>query len=429
MRPPSTPTTQHETTNWAATTFASLRYRDFRYLLLSTTSLGFGQWFQQIGMGWMVYVITNSPIQIGIVATIRGLAVVVLSIPAGVLADRYDRRTLVLWATALAVLQASALAILVLFGAIQWWHLWLFALVDGISAAFNQPARSALVYDQVGPKTLENAIALTAVTNNLARVTGPTIAGMIIAWVGVSACFVTLAGLKILAFLLTMPIRPAPPASASKAVVRGWRSYMEGLVVVGRSRVLLGLLILQVIPSVLVYPYMPFVPIFTSEVLGLGKNAFAYGFLLSAVGFGSLVGAAMMAGRGSGQSGGKLMLGGAFFYMLMIMLFSLSSWLPLSFGILILAGLFNVYNLNLNQTFYQLHTPNEARGRVLAVNGLIGPGIQPIGNMVMGAGIAGWGFPKTVASFTAVAAVTTVILAVAIPEIWRLRAPSGETRR
>ena len=397
-------------------------------MLLSSTSLGFGQWFQQIGMGWLVYVITNSPVQIGIVATIRGLTVVALSIPAGVLADRYDRRTLVLWSTALAVVQASALAILVLFGVVQWWHLWLFALVEGTSAAFNQPARSALVYDQVGPKTLENAVALTAVTNNLARVTGPTLAGVIIALLGPGACFAVLAGLKVLAFSLTIPIKPAVRQAGSERRARGWRSYTEGLVIVGRSRILLGLLILQVIPSVLVYPYLPFVPIYTSEVLGFGKNASVYGFLLSAVGFGSLAGAALMAGRGSGQRGGMLMLGGAFFYILMILLFSLSTSLPLSFGILVLAGLFNVYNLNLNQTFYQLYTPNEARGRVLAVNGLIGPGIQPIGNMVMGAGVAGWGFSKTVASFTLVAALANFALVMVISDLRRLRAPDSNAQ-
>ena len=425
MGPESGPQKQREVASWAATAFASLRYRDFRFLLLSTTSLGFGQWFQLIGMGWLAYVVTQSPIQMGIVAAIRGVSVVTLSIPAGMLADRYDRRTLVLWSTALAGVQASLLALLVILGIVQWWHLWLFALVEGASAAFNQPARSALVYDQVGPKTLENAVALTAVTTNLARVTGPTIAGMVIAWMGIGTCFVTLAGLKILAFFLTMHIRPAPQAPESKKSAHGWRSYMEGLVVVGRNRVLLGLLVLHIIPTMLVYPYMAFVPIYTSEVLGLGKNVSAYGFLMSAAGFGSLVGSALLAVRGSGQRGGMLMLGGVFFYIVMIMLFSQSTWLPLSFGILVFGGLFNSYNLAMNQTLYQLHTPDEARGRVLAVYGMSGMGLQPIGNLVMGPVIGAWGFSPTLASFTAVAALSAIIVAVAIPEVWKLRAPSA----
>lgn len=424
LRTPSPPI-EPRLTRWAAA-FASLRYRDFRFLLLSSASLGFGQWFQQIGMGWLTYVVTNSPVQIGIVAAIRGVVLVAVSVPAGMLADRFDRRSLVLWSTAGAVVQASILAALVLLGFVQWWHLWLFALVEGVFAAFNQPARSALVYDQVGPKTLENAVALTAVTNNLARVTGPTIAGMVIAWSGVGACFLVLTALKGVAFLLTIPMRAAPPVGASKQGTQGWGSYLEGLVVVGRSRVLLGLLLVQAIPVLVVYPYLAFVPIYTSDVLGFGKNATAYGFLMSAVGFGSLVGAGLLTLQGSGRRGGTIMLVGAFFYLLMVMLFSLSTQLYIAFGCLALAGLSNVMKLTINQTLYLLHTPGEVRGRVLAVNGMVGMGLQPIGNMVMGPAIGAWGFATTVASFAGAACLMLITLSVVIPELWKLSASTAK---
>ncbi len=413
---------------FAADSLSSLSYRDFRFLLLSSTSLSFGQWFQQIGMSWLAYVVTNSPVQMGIVAAIRGVVLMVMSVPAGFLADRVDRRSLVLWSTAAAVIQAGLLAALVLLDMVQWWHLWVFAAIEGGFAAFNMPARLALVYDQVGPKTLENAVALSAVTNNLARVTGPTIAGMIIGWVGVGACFVALAALKVLAFALTIPIRPIKSAGVSKDRVHGWRGYLEGLVVVKHSRVLLGLLIVYIIPALLVYPYMAFVPIYTSDVLGLGKDASAYGFLMSAVGFGSLVGAALLATRGSGRRGGVLMLGGQFFYILMITLFAMSTWLPLAFGILVLAGLFNSYNLTMNQTLFQLNTPDEARGRVLAVYSMSGTGLQPIGNLVMGPVLAVWGFSPTVVTFTVVAAAITLLTAVVIPEVARLQTVAARAK-
>ena len=409
-----------------AGTFASLRIRDFRYLLASTTSLQFGQWFQMIGMGWLAYVVTEDPLQMGIVAAFRGFALIAVSVPGGLLADRVDRRTLVLWATAVSAAQATFLAVLVISGAVQWWHLWVFAAVEGSAAGVNLPAQQALVYDKVGPKTLENAVALTAITMNLGRVTGPTIAGVVIAWLGVGACFLTLAVLNLLALALVSRIRPALERPAAGDRGHGLVSLLQGLVVIRHSRVLLGLLLIHVLPTLLVYPYLYFVPMYTSEVLGFGKDATAYGLLMSAVGFGSLAGAALLAVMGSGQRGGRLMLSGVFGYIMMVMLFSQSTWLPLSFGFLVFAGLFNVYNLTINQTLYQLYTPNETRGRVLSVYGISGMGLQPVGNLIMGVVIGFWGFPNTLLVFALAASLTLVLFIVIIPEMWRLRAPTAE---
>ncbi|MCX6021759.1 MAG: MFS transporter, partial [Chloroflexi bacterium] len=199
-------------------TFASMQQRDFRYLTFSTGSLGFAQWFQQIGQGWLVLEVTHSAGQVGVITFLRGITILLASPPAGVLSDRYSRRNVIVWTTFASVVQALALAALVFANMIESWHLWVFAIAGGLTQAVTQPARQAFVYDVTERELLTNALTVNSLAQNLARVSGPPLAGAIIGLLGNASLFLVLAVLNVVAMGLTMLIRTRGQVAAANRV-------------------------------------------------------------------------------------------------------------------------------------------------------------------------------------------------------------------
>ncbi|MBI4497635.1 MAG: MFS transporter, partial [Chloroflexi bacterium] len=273
--------------------FASLQQRDFRYLTFSTIALGFGQWVQQIGLGWLVLEVTKSAAQLGVVTFIQGIMILVSSLPAGVLSDRFSRRDVIVWSTSLSVAQALVLALLVVANLAETWHLYAFALVGGLAAGVSQPARQAFVYDVTDRALLTNALTVNSLAQNVARVTGPPLAGALIGFWGTASTFFVLAALKVLAMALTMLIHTRGQVATGEKKESALTSVVAGLRYSVGSRLILALLIATAIAPVLVYPYAGFLPVFAEDVLHGGPET--YGILASGVGWGSLIGLSMLA--------------------------------------------------------------------------------------------------------------------------------------
>ncbi|MEX2031614.1 MAG: MFS transporter, partial [Dehalococcoidia bacterium] len=182
--------------------FTSLRNRDFRWLWISTLAVGFGQWGQQIALNVLVYNLTDSAVQLGAVTFASGLVSLGLTPFAGLLADRYSRRNIMVITTLLGAVQAGILAVLVLAGVVEVWHAYVFAVLTALAQAANQPARQAFVNDISTPETLANAISLNSIAQNLSRISGPPLVGILAVWnVGVALLFV--AGVRGFATLAT----------------------------------------------------------------------------------------------------------------------------------------------------------------------------------------------------------------------------------
>ena len=214
-------------------TFAALRHREF-LLLWSAAATAMAMWMDQVVRGWLLYKLTNSPLQLGLVQGVQALPILVLSPVAGSVADRYPRKRQMVVAQVLAGVMYAVLALLIMTGHIQPWHVYATAFGMAIVQTFHQPARAAMVAEAVPPHHLTNAIGLTSIVFNMARSTGPALAGFLIATLGTASCYVVQAGLYLVAIVWTLRLRPDPSAATSgrgrttpgasfgQSIVEGW---------------------------------------------------------------------------------------------------------------------------------------------------------------------------------------------------------------
>lgn len=375
-------------------TFSSLRLPQFRYLLAGTALSQVAGWMEEVSRGWLVLQLTHSPFQLGLFGFIRGFSQLVVSPGAGVLADRLDRRRLAAVTQLVPGVVALAIAALVSLDRVAVWQLYIAAAVGGAAMAVNMPARQVLVYDVVGGEYLTNAIGLNSVTSNLARIVAPSVGGLIIGTAGIGASFYTQAVFFALATGATLLLRPLAQAEPVRTPL--WRGIREGVAYVRRDEAVLRLVLLNLVPNVLIYPYVAMMPVFAEDVLKVGSAG--YGVLLTGVGFGSIPGGLIVASMTASRWKGRAMGGAALLYMAMVALFAVSTWFPLSFAILVVAGVGWSMMVTLNQTLLQLRLDDAFRGRVLALYTMAG-GLTPFGSLAMGSAADAFGVQEAVVAF------------------------------
>jgi MFS family permease len=374
---------------------ASLSLGQFRLVLAGTAASQVAGWMDTVARGWLVNELTHSAFQLGLLAFIYGIASLVASPIAGYITDRVERRALASGTQLMSAGLALTIGLLVASGQIAMWHLYITAGLQGVVFAVNMPARQVLVYDVVGSERLTNAIALNAVMANVARIAAPSIGGAIIAAIDIEAAFYAQAAFFFLATIVTFLLRPITLAKPVRVPV--WQGLREGFDYVRGDPVMSRLVLLNVVPNVLIYPYVSLFPIFAEDVLSVGSTG--YGVLLSAVGFGSIPGGLIVAGMSQSKAKGRTMGAAALLYMGLVAAFATSSVFVLSFSILVVAGLGWSMMAILNQTLLQLQLSDDAmRGRVLAFY-TMASGLTPIGNLSMGSAADVWGVQRAVAAF------------------------------
>lgn len=358
--------------------FASFVDRDFRWLWLGTITVGFGQWGQQIGLNYLVYILTDSAVQMGAVTFVGGIGALFVTPYAGVLADRYSRRKVMLYSTLFGAAQAGVLAILVLTDLIEVWHAYVFAVLTTFTQAVNQPARQAYVHDVSTPQTLSNAIALNSIAQNLARIVGPPIAGIIVVW-NIGAGFLFVVAVRAIASAATwvMSERPQEKAVSTRNPTKQVLDGFAYLLAEPRLRLLLAV---NAVPALLVYPYMNFMPIFADEVFGDER---AYGFLVATIAVGSVIGLFTLAWLGEISRKPQIMLGCFFVYLALLLLFTRQDVLIYGLLVLTVAGMFHGVALALNNVVFQSELRDDMRGRGMAA-WQIGMSLMPLGGLPMG---------------------------------------------
>jgi MFS family permease len=310
-----------------------------------------------------------------------------------VLTDRIERRALAVATQLISAGIALGLGLLIVFDAIELWQVYVAAIVSGVSAAVNMPVRQVLLYDVVGGEHLTNAIALNSVTANVARIAAPTFGGGIIAAAGLAEAYFAEASFLVLASIATISLRIT--TDAPKLAVPMWQGLREGFDYMRRDPVVSRLVLINVVPCVLIYPYVSLMPRFASSVLGAGSTG--YGLLLSGVGFGSIPGGLLIANMAKNK--GKVMAVAALVYMGLVACFAASEIFILSFVILIFAGVGWSMMAILNQILLQLQIADDTvRGRVLSFYSMSN-GLTPFGNLAMGATADATGVQAAVAAF------------------------------
>jgi len=347
--------------------FAALAFRDYRLLWTSNVMTQTGQWMQQVATGWLMLELTNSPTWLGLVGFARGIPMLLMSLPAGVLADRIDRRKLLVTSQIAAALLATILAVLVATDLVRPWHVLVLAFFSGSAMSFIFPTRQALVSTLVPRERMANAVALNSAGQNSTRVFGPSLAGILIGAVGTAICFaiqaVGLIGAAIMSIRLHVPSREEHPGRV-KASAR--ENLVEGLRYIAANPRLKGLIGLAAIPTVLALPYMQMLPVIARDELGTGSAGL--GLLMTASGVGALAGSLAVAALGNRmREFGSLQIITAALFGIMVALFAFSPWMPLSLLLVALtSGVSSIY-MSLNNTVLQMSVSDEFRGRVLSV--------------------------------------------------------------
>jgi MFS family permease len=385
-------------------TFASLRiHRNYRLFFSGQLVSVFGTWMQMIALAWFVADHTRSPLAVGILAFCRFLPFTLFGLVAGVLADRFDNRRLVMTTQAAAMAVSIALTILALAGDPPLWSIYLLAALGGTATVFDAPGRQSLTFQLVGRDELPNAVALNATLFNASRMAGPAVAGLIIAAGGTAACFLInaisfLAVLTALALIRPSELYPVERSSTRPTVIRGAR---EGLAYAKRTRIVWVALVITTVLSTLGFNFNVLIPVLVRETLDAGPEVF--GSLSAAFGAGALAGALITATMG--RASWKALLTGTGGFGVVVLLLAPQTSVPVAAMLLFVAGVcFILWNAN-TQSLLQLTAPDHLRGRVMSLFLFSFAGLGPIGALAAGwlANTGGTPLAFTVAGFAGIA--------------------------
>ncbi len=395
--------------------FGALAHRNFRLFFIGQGISLVGTWMQNVGEGWLILTLTNSPFYVGLTAALSSVGVLLFSLYAGVIADRVDKRRFIILMQLAFMIEAFTVSILIWTNAIAVWQVLVLATTLGIASAFDIPMRQAFVVEMVGKDDLMNAIALNSSLFNAARVIGPAIAGLLIGTVGIAWCYFVngLSYIAVIAGLLMMrlPYDPRPPKTTS-----AWTGFREVLAYLRNDRRLRVLMILTAILSVFGFPYIAMMPVFARDVLNRGATG--YGALTSSIGIGAVIGALGIALASARiRARGRLMLIGGTAFGILLILFSASRVLALSMVLLGLAGCAMIVNNSLTNTLIQTTAPDHLRGRVMGFYSFVFVGMAPFGAFLFGVVAEHVGVPTTIAAGGVIVTITVAIARWLVPEI------------
>jgi len=361
--------------------FRALRYRNFQLFISGQLISLIGTWMQTLAQSWLVYRMTHSAALLGEVGFASQIPVLFLGPVAGMLADRYSRRQIVIGTQVAMMLQALAMAVLTLTHTIQVWQIFLLALLLGICNAFDIPARQSFFVEMVGNEDLMNAIALNSSMFNVARSVGPAIAGILVAALGEGLCFLLngLSFIAVISGLLLMKIKRSASQAGHAPVME---QFKEGLRYVRNFRAMRTLLLMLGIVSLLGMSYTVLMPIFADQVLQSGPRGL--GELLTSAGLGALIGALWLARRQRVQGLDRVVAWTCAGFGVSLILFALSRTFWLSMLLLAPAGFCIMMQLASINTLIQSTVTNAMRGRVMGIYSMMFLGMAPFGSLIAG---------------------------------------------
>jgi MFS family permease len=360
--------------------FRALRNRNYRLLWIGQLGHSAALWVETIARSWLIWELTGSATLLATVNLLRAIPMLILGLLAGVAADRFDKRKLLIITKSVTLVNYLVMATLITTGAVQVWHVLVSAFVMGSSMAFEQPTRTSLVPSLVGKEELTNAVALNSAAMNITRVAGPAAAGLLIAPLGVGGVYYISAGVYIGTLIATIMMR-VPPMKAREVGTSAWVDLAEGFRYVYREKTILVLMILALIPMVFGMPYMTLMPIFADKILNIGASGL--GWLHSASGVGALLAVFTIATLGRVNHKGFLAVIGIFAFGAFLMVFAQSTWVPLSILMMVLIGYASTAFRVLINTSLLETSPPELHGRVMAFYTL-DRGLVPLGTMTVG---------------------------------------------
>ena len=365
---------------WADGTFAALHNANYRRYFAGQAVSLVGTWMQTVAQGWLVLELTGSGTALGLVAAAQFLPLLLLAPYGGLLADRMDKRRLLIATQSALGLIALTLGVLVVAGAVELWMVVALAFGLGITTAIDNPVRQSFAQEMVGPSRVRNAVTLNSILVNAARAVGPAVAGLLIATTGTGVCFLVnaVSYVAVLAALLSMDqsaLQPSPRAERARGQVR------EGFAYVGRTPDLLVPLIMLALVGTLTYEFQVVLPLLARGPFDGGPGT--YGLLTSAMGAGAIIGGLVVAGRGA--TGLRPLTAAAAMFGTAVLVTAAAPTAAVAAVALVVVGATSIAFLATGNTTLQLAADPRFRGRVMALWAVAFLGSTPLGAPVIGA--------------------------------------------
>ncbi len=359
---------------------AALAYRNFRILWCGSFVSTVGMWVQRVAQNWLILTLTGSAFYLGLASFMGDLPVLLFTLIGGVIADRHDRRYLLIGSQCIQMVPAFVLAALVYFNVVQIWQILLLAFITGCGQAFGGPAHQSLIPALVPKENLPNAIALNSIQFNLGRFIGPLIAGVTMTALGTAACFGFngLSFFVVIVALMSLRVKHLPPSTRQRML----DELRSGLSYVRHQGSLTSLTSLAFITTLLGFPLLTLLPVIAQDVFAQGVEQ--YSRMMAFVGAGAVVGALAVAWLGKFRHMGVTLLVMQLAFGGLVVAFSFSRAMLLSEVLLFFAGTTLIMVFSLITSLVQLVAPNELRGRVMSIFMVAFRGGIPLGNLIAG---------------------------------------------
>jgi MFS family permease len=395
---------------------AAFHYRDFRLFWLSLFISNVGTWMQMTATNWLLYQLTNSPVQLGLNGVFRALPAIALGLISGTFADRYDRKWLLLWTQVILALITFGLGMLDYAGHIQPWQIYLFTFISSSVGSFDGPARQALFPSLVPRAVLPNAVALNSLLWKGAALLGPTLGGIAISAMGTAGAFFANAASFLVVVIALLLMRASSPAREKQrdfiAETKAGFSYIVS------QPVILGLTVMEAFASIFGLDHA-LLTILASDVFRVGAHGF--GFLQSARGLGAVVGSSVFIAMGQRSDQGRILCISALLYGAGFAFFGLAPSFSLALVLLAFVGATDTVWAAARGTIMQMLTPERFRGRVMGVFQLSNRGLHPLGQLESGIVVPLIGAREATVMGGAIITLMTLITAWRVPALTKFR--------
>ncbi len=395
---------------------SALRHRNYRLYWFGQLSSVLAQNMEGVAQGWLVLELTNSPLLLGVTGLAFAAPTIALTLLGGVIADRADRRRIMILSQGASAATFFLLATLILLEWIALWHVIVFAVLSGCVRAFDRPSRMALLPQMVPKEDIANAVAVGGTIWQLNRLVGPAFAGMLIYLIGIGPTYYFCFAASLSAVVLWLGIRLAtqPTAPSTGGVMQ---HMAEGLNFIRKNEIYFIFIAIIFFNSAFGMSYLILMPVFARNVLDVGSQGF--GFLQSVGGAGALVGVLAVAWFSHSRGKGVQALAGALVFGVLLILFATSKSYPLSLALAFALGVASQFYMTTISTVIQVNLPNELRGRVMGIYGLAWE-LMPVGGMIAGAIAEFAGAPIAVGFGGFMVAGMALLVAIFYPSVRRL---------
>jgi predicted MFS family arabinose efflux permease len=389
-----------------ARTFSALHYRDFRLLWFGAFTSTTGTWMQTVAQGWVVLSMTNSAFLLGVDGFLSTGPMLVFSLFGGVVADRIERKKIMLFSQYLQMSFAFILAALIFSGNVEVWHIFLLSFLTGSAQSFSGPAYISLLPLLVRREDVPNAIAMNSMQFNLARVVGPVLAGIALSTLGAAACF-GINGLSFFAVIIALLFIRSPQVQGRGEPGSMVSEMKDGFRFVAHRPTLMLLTFLAFAGTFLGMPIVTFLPVVAKSIFNLGANGYAW--MMTTYGLGSVTGALIVAATAHLPRKGSIALKLQLAFACLLVAFAFSRQLPLSLVIAFFSGACIVGVISLYSSLVQLTTSDAMRGRVMSIFMLAFRGGMPLGNLIAGYVAQRWSITTALAVNGAILAVVAMV--------------------